>query len=447
MSTKMKDLPISQFAEEQFIQFSRYDCERSLPNVIDGFKTTQRKIIFTFIKENITAPKELKVAQAASSVAFHTDYHHGEAGIAGVICGMAPSYVGANNINTLEPLGMFGSQLDPTPAAARYVFTRLSNAFREIFKKDDDIILNHLYSDDLKIEPEYYLPIIPMVLVNGTSGIGTGFACNFFNHNPIDLIDDVLNVLNGKKRKPLVPYYKGFKGTIEPGVEGQWLFKGVINKVNSTTLTVTELPLGMTQEKFKSILVKLKEAAFIKDFDDDSSDDNGILVTIDVPRTTGYLDEQQLLEKFKLISRDTENLTAWLPTGRLANFKSTAHIVEYFTNFRLGKYEERRLKLIELHEFDRVILEEKARFIKMYLANAEKFSKKTKQELTDILVKEKFTQIDKLLSIRIYNLTKDEIEKLETEIEKVKALIDGLKSTTAKEMYISELQQLKKELK
>jgi DNA topoisomerase-2 len=442
-----QELPISQFAAEQFIQFSRYDCERSLPHVIDGFKTTQRKIIHTFIKENVTAPKELKVAQAASSVAFHTDYHHGENGIMGVICGMAPTYVGANNINTLEPLGMFGSQLDPTPAAGRYIFTRLSESFRTIFKRDDDIILNHLYSDDLKIEPDYYLPIIPMLLVNGTSGIGTGFACNFFNHNPLDLIEDIINVINGKKRKPLVPYYKGFKGSIEPGAEGQWIFKGLIEKVNTTTLKVTELPIGMTQEKFKSVLIKLKEAQIVKDFDDDSSSDNGILVTIDVPRTTGYLDEQQLLEKFKLITRDTENLTAWLPTGKLANFKSTAHIVEYFAKFRLSKYEERRLKLIEIYENDRIVLEEKARFIKMYITNAEKFAKKTKQELTDILIAEKFTQIDKLLAIRIYNLTKDEIEKLELEIEKVKKTINDLQSTTDKEMYVSELHQLKKELK
>jgi DNA topoisomerase-2 len=286
-----------------------------------------------------------------------------------------------------------------------------------------------------------------MLLVNGTSGIGTGFACNFFNHNPLDLIEDIINVINGKKRKPLVPYYKGFKGSIEPGVEGQWIFKGLIEKVNTTTLKVTELPIGMTQEKFKSVLIKLKEAQIVKDFDDDSSSDNGILVTIDVPRTTGYLDEQQLLEKFKLITRDTENLTAWLPTGKLANFKSTAHIVEYFAKFRLSKYEERRLKLIEIYENDRIVLEEKARFIKMYITNAEKFAKKTKQELTDILIAEKFTQIDKLLAIRIYNLTKDEIEKLELEIEKVKKTINDLQSTTDKEMYVSELHQLKKELK
>ena len=443
----IEELPITQFANEQFIQFSRYDCERSLPNVIDGFKTTQRKIIHTFIKEHVTAPKELKVAQAASSVAFHTDYHHGENGIAGVICGMAPTYVGSNNLNMVEPLGMFGSQLDPTPSAARYIFTRLSDNFRMIFKSEDDSIIRHLYSDDLKIEPDFYLPIIPMILVNGTSGIGTGFACNFFNHNPADLVDDVLNIINNKKRKQLVPFYKGFKGCIEPGVDGQWIFKGVIKKINTTTLQVTEFPLGMTQEKFKSVLIKLKESGFIKDFDDDSTDSNGILVTIDVPRTTGYLDEPQLLEKFKLISKDTENLTAWLPTGKLANFKSTAKLVEYFTAFRLTKYEERRAKLLEIYEFDKLVYEEKARFIKLYITSAEKFSKKTKKELTDILLAEKFTQIDKLLSIRIYNLTADEIESLEKDIQKIKIQIDALNNTTAAEMYVSELHQLKKDLK
>jgi DNA topoisomerase-2 len=443
----IKELTISNFAAEQFIQFSRYDCERSLPHVIDGMKTTQRKIIHTFIRENVTAPKELKVAQAASSVAFHTDYHHGEAGIMGVITGMAPDYVGSNNINLLDPLGMFGSQLDPTPSAGRYIFTRLSDSFRKIFKKDDDLILNHLYSDDLKIEPDHYLPLIPMILVNGPEGIGTGFACKFFNHNPIDIIDDILNTLNEKKRKPLVPYYKGFKGVIESGLIGQWIFKGVIEKVNTTTLKVTEFPIGMTQEKFKSILIKLKEDGIVKDFDDDSSADNGIMVTIDVPRTTGYLEIPELLEKFKLISRDTENLTAWLPHDKVKRFESTSDIVSYFVDYRLQKFEERRLKLVEAHTLDLIINEEKARFIEMYISNADKFAKKTKAELTDILINEKFTQIDKLLSIRIYNLTKDEIEKLKQEIVSIKATINELNSTSSKDLYIRELQQLKKELR
>jgi DNA topoisomerase-2 len=284
-----------------------------------------------------------------------------------------------------------------------------------------------------------------MILVNGTSGIGTGFACNFFNHNPKDLIDDIQNVLGEKKRKQLVPYYHGFKGTVEKGLEdGQWLFKGIIEKVNTTTLKVKELPIGMTQEKFKSILVKLKENSFIKDFDDDSSDENGIMVTIDVPRTTGALEISELLEKFKLISKDTENLTAWLPNGRLANFKSTSHIVEYFTKYRLSKFEERRLKMIEVYSVEKNLLEEKARFIQLYISSADKFSKKTKQELIDILVAEKFTEIDKLISTRVYNLTKDEIEKLENEIKKISGLIHELQSTTSEKIFTDELIQLRK---
>lgn len=153
-----------------------------------------------------------------------------------------------------------------------------------------------------------------------------------------------------------------------------------------------------------------------------------------------------MLEKFKLITRDTENLTAWLPTGKLGKFKNAAHIVEYFTKYRLEKYEERRVAIIKQYEDEKSVLEEKARFIKMYISNAEKFAKKTKVELTALLEAEKFVHIDKLLSIRIYNLTKDEIESLEKTIENLKKLISDLKSTTNKQMYINELQQLKKDL-
>ena len=147
-----KELHVQEFFETQYRQYSNYDNERSIPNLLDGLKITTRKIIYTCIKNNIT--KEFKVAQLASSVAFETAYHHGEAGIGSVICNLAQNFVGSNNFNYLEPEGQFGSRLSPTPAAHRYIFTYLSKNFRTFFKKDDELILEQLYDDDQLIEPK-----------------------------------------------------------------------------------------------------------------------------------------------------------------------------------------------------------------------------------------------------------------------------------------------------
>ena len=160
----MKEITINRVFQDQYRPYANYDNERSIPNLIDGLKITQRKVLYTCLLKNIN--NEMKVAQLASSVAFETQYHHGEAGIGGVICNLAQDFVGSNNLNWLEPIGQFGSRLSPIPAAHRYIFTKLSKNFRKYFKKEDDIILEHLYEDDFKIEPKYFIPILPGILLN-----------------------------------------------------------------------------------------------------------------------------------------------------------------------------------------------------------------------------------------------------------------------------------------
>lgn len=438
----MNEIKFTDFANTKFKLFSMYDCQRSIANVIDGLKITQRKSIHGNLQRGENAP-EIKVAQLAPLVAFHTSYHHGEAGIAGVICNMAQKFPGANNVNLFEPIGQFGSRLDPQPAAARYIFTKFSKEFRKYFKKEDDCILNYLEEDGDKIEPDFYLPLIPMVLVNGSQGIGTGFASKVFNYNPIDLKNDILNILKDKKRKPLLPWYDSWNGTVEAGENpGQYYFKGDLEVVNTTTIKITELPIGVYQEDMKKVLIKLSEEDFIKDFDDDSTKD-GIDITVTVPRATAYLEKDKLMEKFKLISKDTENLTLWLPTGKLRCFNNVKEIVDYFVEFRLAKYEERRLKLIDMNEAELKWLEEKIKFIEFYLAESDTFRKSSKAQLMQFMSDNGFTQSDRLLSQRIYSLTRDEIEELKADIKNLKAKVKALKNTTAEDMYILELEELK----
>jgi len=437
LQTRVKD-----FLSGPVRDFSLYDCERSLPSIVDGFKPSQRKVVFGLLKKGESAG-EIKVAQLASHVAAVSSYHHGEASLESTIVGLAQNFAGSNNMNLLSPEGQFGSRLSPEPSAGRYIFTHFTPDFRKLFKKQDDIILKHLEDDGMTIEPDFYLPLIPTVLVNGSRGMGTGFACNILGYNPHDIQKFILNVLKGKKQNvKLVPWYRDYKGSIVKTDEGQIVFTGKLEVTNTTTIEITELPIGTYLDDYKEHLNKLEDAGLIKDYDDHSTE-KAFKFIINCPRSTTYLEEEVLYKKFKLISRETENFTVWLPHEKLKKFESADELCNYFVEFRLGKYEERRLKLIALYTEDLSWLNNKLKFIQYYIKNSEMFSKKKKDELRTMLEGLKFTQINDLLDIRIYHLTLEQIENLKAEIKTIQGLIDGLKKTTNTEMYVEELEALK----
>lgn len=426
-------------------EFSIYNNKRMIPSVVDGFKPSQRKVIYGTLKKSpsIDHDKGIKVAQLANYIAEITDYHHGEGSLSGAIIGMAQNFPGSNNLNYLKPIGQFGSRLSPQAGADRYVFTDIMPIFRKIFPKDDDLILVSEEEDGEQIEPKYYLPILPNVLINGSDGMATGHATYILQYNPEDLRKYALNILKEKKQNvKLNPWWRGYTGTVERNNDtGQVTITGKLEKVNSTTIKITELPISVWEDDYKSFLIDLEEKGVIKNFKSDSSE-AGWDWTITVPREIGYKDEEELYKIFKLVTRQTENLTVWLPTGKLKKFETATELCDYFVTFRLTKYEERRLaKIKELTEI-LAELNERLRFIRFYIANSEKVSKKSKAELTVILQEEGFTMIDRLLDIKIYNLTKDQIEKLENDIIETQKKLDHFNNTTDKQLYIADLEAL-----
>lgn len=425
-------------------EFSIYNNKRMIPSVVDGFKPSQRKVIYGTLKKSpsIDHDKGIKVAQLANYIAEITDYHHGEGSLSGAIVGMAQNFPGSNNLNYLKPIGQFGSRLSASAGADRYIFTDIMPIFRKIFQKDDDLILVSEEEDGEQIEPKYYLPILPNVLINGSDGMATGHATYILQYNPEDLKKYILNILKEKKQNvKLVPWWRGYTGTVSRGATGQVTITGKLEKVNTTTLKITELPIAIWEDDYKSFLIDLEEKGIVKNFKSDSSE-AGWNWTITVPREVGYMDEAELYKIFKLSSRQTENFTVWLPTGKLKNFATAEEVCDYFINFRLTKYEERRMaKIKELTEaLDE--LKERLRFIRFYIANADKVAKKTKAELTVILTQEGFKLIERLLEIKIYNLTSDQIEKLENDILETQKRLDYYNEMTAKVLYVSELESL-----
>ena len=437
-----KTMPLAKFMNSAFKEFSLYDNVRSIPSICDGFKNSQRKAAYGMLLRGENAG-EIQVERVAAQIAAATDYHHGVSSLEGTIVGLANDYVGTNNINLFVPSGQFGSRLTKESAASRYIFTKLHENFRRLFKKEDDLILEHHFTNGEKIEPKQFIPLLPIVLLNGAQGTGTGHACVILNYNPNDVKQAVLDTLAGKKVKPLVPWYRGFTGTIARN-EAQTVITGKLQVVNTTTIKITELPVGVYLDSYKATLEKLIDNGFIKDYEDNSTE-AGFDFVVNCPRSTTMLDEATLYQKFKLISRDTENLTLWDTDGVLKRYDNVEQIIAEFVEWRVGKYEVRRQKLIELTKDEIAWLSEKIRFINFYLKNHQKFRNTAKKELIELLLENKFERYSELLSMPIWALTKEKIEELEATLQYAKDRLAELEADTASKMYQRELKEFKYE--
>ena len=441
----MRKTTVTNFFASSVREYSVAANVRAIPDLIDGFKPSQRKVIFGTLKKAGSIPETgMKVSQLSAAIALVACYHHGEGSLESTVVGLAQDYPGANNLNYLKPLGQFGSRLANSPSASRYIFTDLADCFRKLFKKDDDLILKHLIEDGDEIEPQRYLPILPNVLVNGTSGMGTGFATNILPYNPEDLRKYLIDKLKiGTTKVKLAPWFRGFTGKVERLPTGQIMMTGKVVKESSTKLVVTELPIGIYQDSYKETLFGLQDAGFIKDFDNESTV-NGFRFVLDVPRITGYAEEAELITKLKLTLKTTENLTVWLPSGKLKCFKTPEELVDAFLEYRLERYEDRRLAKIEELSARLEVLLEKVRFIELYLQDgmAGKVSKLTKAQLEAMLTADGFKHVDQLLEIKIYNLTQDNIDKLLAEVALMTQQIEYFQQQTKETLYLKDLVEL-----
>jgi len=433
-------IALSDFINSALKLFSQADNNRSIPN-IDGLKPAQRKAIYGTLLRGENAGT-LQVERLSAFIAERTNYHHGVGSMISTIAGMAANlYPGSNNMNLFVPEGQFGSRLTKEPGAGRYIESALSPSFRMLFKKEDDAILEHYENDGEKIEPKFYLPILPVSLINGANGTGTGHACEIKSYHPLEVRDACLKVLEGKKlkRNSMVPWFRGYHGSVTRNPEtGQVITKGVLEVVNTTTIRITELPVGVFLDQYKETLSKLEEAGFISDWDDSSTEDSFDFL-VKVPRAVTALSEDELYQKFKLIGRDTENFTIWNSEGKLQRFECSEDLIEMFVNWRVKFYEVRRQRQIsDINELIRY-QSEVIRFIRFYLANTKVFKDTGKKELIELLLKNNFNDYDRLLSMSIWNLTRDKIAELEAKLEDYKKQLEVLMNDTADNMYKREL--------
>jgi len=441
---------ISDFLSEEYKEFAMYSIEgRAIPSVVDGFKPTQRKIIH--ISNQIWktgSEKNLKVFQLAGKVASDAFYHHGNTSLENAIVTMAQKF--KNNAALLEEDGQFGSLRSPQPGAARYIGTKLSNNFRLIYKDFD--LLDYKEEEGESIEPRYFLPIIPTVLLNGSSGIAVGFASNVLNREIKSIIDSCGRVLMGKGPGVIKPSLNEFTGEFIQDKENnkRWIIRGRFQKTNTTTVKISELPPSMTYEKYEELLDKLVDNKDIVSYDDNCKDN--IDYTIKFNRSVlEKLDDEKIIKLLKLEESSTEIFSTLDEFGKLKIFETSEEIIEYFVNFRLTYYYKRKdFQLAKLNR-ELKILSNRGRFIKAILDEKLKINNVSKDEIIVGIEELKLEKIDDsfdyLLRMPIYSLTKELFEKMKKDFTDKKVEIKTLEETDPKDMYLLDLSELKKKFK
>ena len=493
LDTKEKSVGYDQFVHGELIQFSKTDLERSLPNLIDGLKESQRKVLFGAFKRNLKT--EVRVAQLGGYVSEHAAYHHGEMSLYSTIINMAQDFVGANNINLLVPEGQFGTRLmgGKDAASSRYIHTYLKDITRHIYPTGDFPVLDYINDDGIEVEPKYYVPIIPMILVNGSIGIGTGFSTNIPCFNPKDIIQQMLNKLNDLPINEIKPWYRHFTGSIEKINDSAYITKGCYRKISDNKLEIYELPIGQWSDDYKHTLETLlhdydggnskktgKEPAKskktstggpLKDYKNYSTETDVRFVLEFIPGilpkweqdTNDYNGLNKIEKELKLSSSkytNMSNMYLFNSKGGINKYNGVIDIMEEFYHTRMETYQARRLYQLNQLQLQLNIISAKYKFILEFINDELVIIKRKKIDLYQDLETRNYPKYNSkmemmkstdedsnmvyynyLVKMSIDTLTEEKLEELSKEIDSIKVQIDYLDNITPNTMWKNELNE------
>jgi DNA topoisomerase-2 len=463
----VQELGISEFLDKEMIKFSIDDCKRSIPSIMDGFKESHRKIIYaTFLKNLKNSGKTMKVAQLAGFVAEKTNYHHGEQCLFDTITKLAHDFVGSNNIPYLYRDGQFGGRIagGKDAANARYIFTKLDCLTRLIFREEDEVLLDYIYDDGDKVEPHFFVPILPTILVNGCmAGIGTGWSSQVPCYNPLDLIQWIRTWLNNEEQKEddIIPWYRGFNGTIEKISKNKYITKGIIERktvrgVNK--VIVKELPVYLWIDKFKDHLDTLLENKNIKSYKNYSSDVE-INFEIDELKESEFECNEETLKLTTTIS--SNNMVMFSKEGQLKKYDDISTIMEEFCEVRSEFYKKRKEYILQDFKNKLLILTNKMKFLKEVMDGdliiqdideddlCKEMKKRGYYYMNDTKDEEesKLSGYSYLINMNIRSFTKQKLESLQKEIDSIKEKVKDIENTTEKKMWLDDLKELEVEYK
>ena len=444
---------INEFFNEDYITFASYDNNRKIPSICDGLKISQRKILYTILKNNIDSEsKEIKVEQLSAKASEQTSYLHGANSLNGVIVGLAVKYVGSNNVNILEPDGNFGTRFIKEASASRYIYTYLSSLAKYIFRKEDEPILESQLFEGQQIEPKTYYPIIPLALVNGTEGVSVGFSSNIAPRNILDIIKWLeYRLICKPKNIKLLPYYKNFTGEIkETEIKNKYIISGKFIRNNTSKITITELPIKYNLKNYIKVLDLLCDKDIIKNYKD-LSDNDKFNFEVNVKREfLANKNDSEILSELKLNETITDNFVLLDSENKIKEYNNIYEILEEFYNIRLNIYSKRKQYQISKFEEEISINENKKQFIE-FILNSKISIKNTTANLTKQLEKLNFLKInnnyDYLLNMPIHSLTNDKLLLLKEKINNLINTRNNLYNITIEQIWLNELKELKNKLK
>jgi len=497
LDTSKPAIPYEEFIDRGLIHFSIYDNERSIPNLMDGLKISLRKILYAAFKKG-GLKTEIKVAQFSGYVSEHSAYHHGEASLNAAIVGMAQNFVGSNNINLLEPNGQFGGRLQGgnDSASERYIFTQLNRLTRLIYRQEDDAVLTYIDDDGQMVEPVYYAPAIPMILVNGSKGIGTGFSTDVLQYNPLHIIAYVRAMLAGTgsaDRPTIEPYFKGFKGTIRNigapapaafAASAKYLIKGTYEIVADRKVRITELPIGTWTDDYKEFLEKLMDAPSVADKDkgkadkasgstpvlkeyNDMSTDTVVDITVtfhpSYPHTPKDLQAaivdadagtnklEKLLGLFT--TQSTTNMNLFDAHEKLRKYATIYDIIEDYYVERLSLYAKRKAAMLAQLTNELRVLTNRARYIQEVLDDKLELRRQTKEAIFAKMTAHGYehiegdTEFKYLLKMPMDSVSDENVRHLLSERDTKRAQHKQLTDTSIQSLWIKDLDELEAEYK
>ena len=500
LDTSKPEIPYEEFVDRGLIHFSIYDNERSIPNLMDGLKISLRKILYAAFKKG-GLKSEIKVAQFSGYVSEHSGYHHGEASLNGAIVGMAQNFVGSNNINLFEPNGQFGTRLKggEDSASERYIFTQLNRLTRLIFRQEDDAVLSYINDDGQLVEPMYYAPAIPMILVNGSKGIGTGFSTDIMPHNPLQIIAYIRAMLMGASigdRPRIEPYFKGFKGTIRniaasgapsaSTTSAKYLIKGTYEIVADRKVRITELPIGTWTDDYKQFLEKLMEVPATSEKDKekdkdktaassvpvlkeytDMSTDTVVDITVtfhpSYPHTpkemaAAIVDPEAGTNKLEKLlglftTQATTNMNLFDAREKLRKYATIYDIIEDYYAERLALYAKRKAAMLAQLANELRVLSNRAKYIQEVLDDKLELRRQTKEAIFAKMTAHGYEHIDGdtefkyLLKMPMDSVTDENVKHLLGERDTKRAQHQELTATSIEALWTRDLDELEVEYK
>ena len=460
----------SEFVDNELIHFSNSDNLRSIPDIIDGLKPSQRKVLFSAFKKKLK--NDIKVSQFCGYISEQTSYHHGEASLQMTVINMAQNYPGSNNIELLVPSGQFGTRIanGKDASSPRYIFTRLAQFTTHLYNEQDGDNLEYLNDDGFSIEPKRYYPTIPMVLINGARGIGTGWSTDIPQYNPLDIISLLDKKMKGESidDEELVPWYRDYLGSFHKTTDKSFINKGVYEIINNNTIRILELPIGVSLDEYKEFLDKAVSGKdpkidWIENYENYSTDTNACFIILcknkqlkqfvldEVPDEFGC---NKIHKELKLVKpMSLNNMVLYNKDHVLTRYNSPIEIINEFYTTRLIYYTKRKVSLLKKYNHRKDILENKIRFLQEQIDDILVLYKKKKDIVIKELENSNYMKISSredsdpdyeyLLSMRMDSVTEEKLNKLKDELNDISNKINVLDSKTNINLWTEDLGELK----